>query len=162
MAAASALWLLSIGYVLRADLSIMRVARSWLASPCPEVAGQATISLDDVICPDRRLLVQLAAEIARQDFEARSSAGAVFALCRKLVAASIPDRPYEVINIAAPGTVSLRGPSIRAAAGLTVAERDRGGLTVERWTPPPTPRYGLAQACWRGAEPARVQEPVTA
>jgi hypothetical protein len=102
-------------------------------------------------------------------FEARSSAGAVFALCRKLVAASIPDRPYEVINIAAPGTVSLRGASIRAAAGLTVAERDRGGLTIERWTPPPTPRTGSPKRAGEvmaitlaDDEPARVHEPVTA
>jgi hypothetical protein len=102
-------------------------------------------------------------------FEARSSAGAVFALCRKLVAASISDRPYEVTNTAAPGTVSLRGPSIRAAAGLTVAERDRGGLTVECWMPPPPPRTGSPKRAGEvmaitlaEAEPARVQEPVTA
>jgi hypothetical protein len=68
-------------------------------------------------------------------FEARSSAGAGFALCRKLVAASIPDRPYEVINTAAPGVVSMRGPSIYAAAGLTVEQRDGQAPRFARFTP---------------------------
>jgi hypothetical protein len=43
--AVSALWLLVIGYILRADLSIARLVRPWLMGPCPDVGGQATISL---------------------------------------------------------------------------------------------------------------------
>jgi hypothetical protein len=102
-------------------------------------------------------------------FEARSSAGAVFALCRKLVAASIPDRPYEVINTAAPSTVSLRGPSIHAAAGLTVKADPESGTRFVRYIAPqtrtsaPHARAGdLAAVTLADDEPERLYEPVTA
>jgi hypothetical protein len=102
-------------------------------------------------------------------FEARSSAGAVFALCRKLVAASILDRPYKVINTAAPGAVSMRGPSIHAAAGLTVKADPENGTRFVRYIAPLT-RTSAPHACAGGPgvvtladdELARVQEPVTA
>jgi hypothetical protein len=59
-----------------------------------------------------------------QRYGARSSAGAIFALCRKLVAAGVPDQTYEVVNTTAPGTVAMRGRSVHAAARLTVEQRD--------------------------------------
>src|SRR4029453_1961633 len=68
-----------------------------------------------------------------QRYEARSSAGAIFALCRQLVAAGVPDQPWESINSAAPGVISMRGRSIHEAARLTVSEREGDGLRLERW-----------------------------
>lgn len=68
-------------------------------------------------------------------FEARSKSCAIFALCRQLVAAGIPDQPWEARNTAAAGIVAMRGPSIHAAARLTVRECGRGGPRVAPWMP---------------------------
>lgn len=77
------------------------------------------------------------ATVAGQNFDARSRNGAIFALCRVLVAAGIPDAPWQAINTARPDTVSLRGASIHESAKLTVREGDRGGPRFVRWTPGP-------------------------
>jgi hypothetical protein len=104
------------------------------------------------------------AAIDGRTFEARSSAGAVFALCRALMAAGVADQPFDVINTAAPGTVSMRGPSIRTAAGLTVAQPEDRPPHFRRWTPPSqTPAPGVstsspARACTEGPSEA-AEEP---
>jgi hypothetical protein len=53
-------------------------------------------------------------------FEARSRNGAVYALCRELVAAGCPDQSMRVVN--AEGRVQLTIRSIRAGAGRTIKE----------------------------------------
>lgn len=57
-------------------------------------------------------------EIAGRAFVAKSRAGSIPALCRVLVAAGIPDQPWQMINDAYPGIVSLTGDSIRKMATI--------------------------------------------
>jgi hypothetical protein len=76
-----------------------------------------------------------AAMVEGRRYEARSSAGAIFALCRVLVAADVPDQPWKAINIAAPGAISLRGQSVHASAGLTIEQADDREPRFRRWTP---------------------------
>lgn len=66
-------------------------------------------------------------------------------LARKLVAAGYdPSRPYSTRWV--DGGSSMTWPSLGAAAGVTVKERDRGGLTVERFKAFPFPRDGQGSA----------------
>jgi hypothetical protein len=66
-------------------------------------------------------------------YEMRSKHGSLLALCRQLAAAGVPDQPWQSVNTAAPGTVSLRGPSIHAAARQTVAQPDSGAPRFVAW-----------------------------
>jgi len=74
-------------------------------------------------------------EVEGRAYSAASRKGAMFKLCRVLVAAGIPDQPYEVLNTAAPGIVSMRGQSIHASAGLKVLHRDARAPRFSRFAP---------------------------
>jgi hypothetical protein len=87
-----------------------------------------------------------------QRLEARSSAGAIFALCRLLVAAGVPDQAWDAVNTAAHGVISLRGRSVHASAGLTVEQRNGREARFAQFVPRP----GI------GPQPYGVRSPVRA
>jgi hypothetical protein len=70
-------------------------------------------------------------EIAGRRYTAESWAAAICELARTLVAAGVVDDTWEAVNMGAPGTVALRGQSIRAMAALTIK-----GSRFVKWTPP--------------------------
>ena len=92
-------------------------------------------------------------------YEARSNSGAIFALCRVLVAAGVADQPWQSINTAATDVVSMRGPSVHGAAGLTVEERDAGGMRFGRFAPrPETAAHSITGRSPMRAEPSDAPE----
>jgi hypothetical protein len=69
-------------------------------------------------------------------------------LCRRLVAAGCDDQPLQAVDHA--GQARFHGRSIHQWAELTITERGRRGMRVDRWRPrPPHTIRGPAQA---GAE----------
>jgi len=73
------------------------------------------------------------ATIDGREYRAESHSSCECALARMLVAAGVPDQPWQTVH--ADGTVGLRGKSLHRQAGLTVTESDRGGLRLRKFTP---------------------------
>jgi hypothetical protein len=90
------------------------------------VAGSGIVPRDSARC-----------SIHGRVFSPESYSAALCELARALVAAGVPDRPYEVINTAKPRTVALRGPSIHAMAAMIEAHPERGARFI-RYRPPKT------------------------
>jgi hypothetical protein len=68
-------------------------------------------------------------------YEARSTHGSTMRLARALVAAGCEDQPWEARTPT--GLRTVFGKSLHGLAGLTISERDGGGLRVERYREPP-------------------------
>jgi hypothetical protein len=64
-----------------------------------------------------------------------SRSSCVAKLARALVAAGIPDQPWQAVS--PNGTVALRGRSLHGIAKTTITESDRGGLGRRTWHPHP-------------------------
>lgn len=74
-------------------------------------------------------------------FEATSGSGAIYALCRELVAAGIPDGPFEATPEGR-DKATLTGLSIHLAARYTIHETERDGLRQVPWRPRLAPAEG--------------------
>ena len=84
-------------------------------------------------------------------FEAATRHGATMALARQLVAAGVPDVPYEAQDPA--GRLRFSGPSSPGLARLTVSEPDESGhATIRAWTPAPIGRFKQAGVMLSGTE----------
>lgn len=82
--------------------------------------------------PGRHGVDTAACTVTGRAFTAESTAGAVFALCRELVAAGVPDAPWSSFSLASGKPVaSLFGPSFHAAARLTCT-----GTRLATWRAP--------------------------
>jgi hypothetical protein len=79
-------------------------------------------------------------------FSAKSYSASICELARALVAGGVADRPYQVVNTAAPGTVALRGPSIHALAAFSIEAHPERGLRFVRCRRPET---GGTASCTR-------------
>lgn len=79
-----------------------------------------------------------------REYRAESRSSCECALARILMAAGVPDQPWQTVH--ANGTTGLRGRSLHRLAGFTVSEGDRDGLRLKKYVPHPS---GVAQ---NGAE----------
>ena len=69
-----------------------------------------------------------------REYRATSRNGAALALARDLMAAGLPDGPWQAVG--ADGRVRLHGPSLHRLAALTVSDPPNGrGCRFTRWEP---------------------------
>ncbi len=96
------------------------------------------------------------ADVARcGEHVAVSRHGATMALARALVAAGVPDGPWQAERNGVP---VLRGPSLHRLAGLTVIETEAGARGFGRFKPKPGDAWN-ADSPAAMASPEPVQQP---
>ncbi|MBY0559331.1 hypothetical protein [Hyphomicrobium sp.] len=64
----------------------------------------------------------------------RASSSVIFAACRALVAAGVPDGPARFRHAQSPHAIDAEVKSIHAASKLVAYDRQRSGLRIQFWT----------------------------